>query len=259
MNELVARVALVTGAGAGIGRATAFRLAEEGAVVGALDLSAERAKATVAAIEDMGGQAAALTADVSNAEQMNRAINGYAERFGRLDLVVSNAGINGVFAPIDDLQPEEWDRTIAVNLRGTFLTFRNAVPWLRKQGGAAVIIASVQGTRIWAARGSTAYACAKSAQQAFARKVAVELAGDHIRVNTICPGAVDTQIEESTTRRNLDRIRPATRVRDPGGSLTGGRRHRPEEVAELACFLLSPRASGISGTEVWIDGAASLS
>ncbi|MGH7910885.1 MAG: SDR family oxidoreductase, partial [Candidatus Dormibacteraceae bacterium] len=187
-----------------------------------------------------------------------RAVDELGGRYGRLDLLAANAGINGVWSPIDELQPEEWDRTIAINLRGTFLTFRYAVPWLKRQGGACIVTASVHGTRIWSAPGSTAYACTKAAQQTFARKMAVELAQDRVRVNSICPGWVETQIEESTTRRDLDRIHQTSRFDGPAIPLTGGKPHRPEEVAELALFLLSPRASAITGTEVWIDGATSL-
>jgi NAD(P)-dependent dehydrogenase (short-subunit alcohol dehydrogenase family) len=258
MNELEGKVALVTGAGAGIGKAIALRLAEEGATVGALDLQAERSHATAAAITEAGGQAVALTADVAEPAQMREAIDRLGERLGHLDLVAANAGINGVWAPIDDLEPEEWDRTVAVNLRGTFLTFRYAVPWLKRQGGAGVVTASVHGTRIWSGPGSTAYACTKAAQQTFARKMAVELGEHRIRVNSICPGWVDTQIQESTFPRNLDQIHLPVRFDRPAIPLTGGRPHQPREVAELALFLLSPRASAISGSEVWIDGATSL-
>lgn len=258
MNELEGKVALVTGAGAGIGRAIALRLASEGAAVGALDVQGKRSEATAAAITGAGGQAVALSADVSDAAQMREAIDGLGERLGHLDLVAANAGINGVWAPIDDLEPDEWDRTVSVNLRGTFLTFRYAVPWLKRQGGAAVVTASVHGTRIWSAPGSTAYACTKAAQQTFARKMAIELGEHRVRVNSICPGWIETQIEESTRRRNLDRIHLPLRFERPAIPLTGGLPHQPEEVAELALFLLSPRASAISGTEVWIDGATSL-
>ena len=258
MNELEGKVALVTGAGAGIGRAIAVRLAAEGATVGALDVQRERSEATAAAITGAGGDALPLTANVADAEQMRDAVDGLGERLGHLDLVAANAGINGVWAPIDDLEPDEWDRTVSVNLRGTFLTFRYAVPWLKRQGGAAVVTASVHGTRIWSSPGSTAYACTKAAQQTFARKMAVELGEHRVRVNSICPGWIDTQIQESTFPRNLDRIHLPVQFERPAIPLTDGRPHRPEEVAELALFLLSPRASAISGSEVWIDGATSL-
>jgi NAD(P)-dependent dehydrogenase (short-subunit alcohol dehydrogenase family) len=257
-RELEGRVALVTGAGAGIGRAIAVRLAEEGATVGALDVQAGRAEATATAIVEAGHRAVPLVADVADAAQMQHQIDDLGRRLGRIDLVAANAGISGVRAPIDEIEPEEWDRTVAVNLRGTFLTFRYAVPWLKRQGGAAVVTASVHGTRIWAPRGAVAYACSKAAQQTFARKMAVELGQDGIRVNTICPGKVTSQIGESGVRRHLDRIHLPAMVDDPPIPATGNRPHRPEEIAELALFLLSPRASAISGTEVWADGASSL-
>ena len=248
----------MTGAGAGIGKAIARRLASEGASVGALDRQQARAEATVAEIAATGGEGLALTADVSEPAPMAAAVETLGRTRGRIDLVAANAGINGVWAPIDEIEPEEWSRTIDVNLKGTFLTFRYAVPWLKRQGGAAVVTASVHGTRIWSVAGATAYACAKAGQQTFARKMAVELGRDGIRVNTICPGYIDTQIGESTFPRNLDKIRlPVTYDGRPIPA-TGGASHQPEDVAELALFLLSPRASVISGTEVWIDGATSL-
>ncbi|HEX4215870.1 MAG TPA: SDR family NAD(P)-dependent oxidoreductase [Candidatus Dormibacteraeota bacterium] len=251
------RVALVTGAGSGIGRAIALALAREGAAVGALDVSRARAEATAA---DGGDQAVPLEADVTRPEQVQAAVATLGERFSRIDAVVANAGINGVWAPIEELEPEEWDRTIAVNLRGTFLTFKYTVPWLRRQGGSAVITSSVLGTRMFSHAGTTAYACTKAAQLAFTRKMAIELAPARIRVNAICPGYIDTDIESSTIRRDLDRI--TTKVTFGGLEqpipLTGGKSHRPEEIARLALFLLSDDAFPVTGSEVYGDGATSL-
>jgi NAD(P)-dependent dehydrogenase (short-subunit alcohol dehydrogenase family) len=257
-GELDGLVALVTGAGAGIGKAIAKRLASEGARVGALDVQPVRAEATVAEITAAGGAGLPLTANVAEPDQMKTAIDSLGNTFGHVDLVAANAGINGVWAPIDEIEPEEWAKTLDVNLKGTFLTFRYAVPWLKRQGGAAVVTASVHGTRIWSAEGATAYACAKAGQQTFARKMAVELGRDRIRVNTICPGYIDTQIGESTIRRDLEKIKLPVTFQGRPIPATQGASHQPEDVAELALFLLSGRASVISGTEVWIDGATSL-
>jgi NAD(P)-dependent dehydrogenase (short-subunit alcohol dehydrogenase family) len=257
-SELDGRVALVTGAGSGIGRAIARALAGAGAAVGALDHQEPRAEAIAAEIEHGGGRAVPLVADVSDAAQMRDAVAELGRRWDRIDVLVANAGINGVWAPLDEIEPEEWDRTIAVNLRGTFLTFRYAIPWLRRQGGAAVVTASVHGTRVFSTPGSTAYACAKSAQAAFTRKMAVELARDRIRVNTICPGYIETSIGESTFRRGTERIQLPVSYTGRPIPLTGGEPHQPDEVARLALFLLSDAASAITGTEVWIDGAMSL-
>ena len=132
--ELQGKVALVTGAGSGIGAASALLLARAGARVGALGHTEDELQATVGRIRDGGDEAMPLLADVASPEEMARAVDRLAGAYGRLDVAVANAGINGVWAPIDELAPEEWDRTMAVNLRGTFLTLRYAVPWLKRAG-----------------------------------------------------------------------------------------------------------------------------
>ena len=133
--ELQGKVALVTGAGSGIGKATAIRLAREGATVGALSHTKDEIRQTVREIADGGGKSVPLIADVADAAAMERAVGELAEQCGRLDIVFANAGINGVWAPIDEIQPDEWDRTININLRGTYLTIHHAVPHLKKAGG----------------------------------------------------------------------------------------------------------------------------
>jgi NAD(P)-dependent dehydrogenase (short-subunit alcohol dehydrogenase family) len=142
-------VALVTGAGSGIGKAAAIRLAKEGARVAALSRTEEEIQETVAEIKGSGGSAMAVVADVSQPEQMQDAINQVVQFWDRIDIVVANAGINGVWAPLEELEPEEWDRTITVNLKGTFLTVKYAVPYLKKSGGAVIITSSVNGNRIF--------------------------------------------------------------------------------------------------------------
>ncbi len=190
---------VVTGAGSGIGKATAMRLARAGAQIGLLDELEPELTATAAAIEAAGGRAVVLLADVADAARMERALQLLVDACGRLDIMVANAGINGVWAPIDELAPEEWDRTININLRGTFLTLHYAVPHLKAAGrGAVVITSSINGTRTFSNTGATAYACSKAAQFAMAKMLALELAKHHIRVNVICPGSIDTAINYST-------------------------------------------------------------
>ncbi len=252
------KVALVTGAGSGIGEAAALALAAGGANVAALDLLPERAAAIVTQIENAGGTAFALSANVADATQMAAAIQQAAEQWGRLDLVVANAGINGVWAPIEEITPEEWDTTLNVNLKGTFLTVKYAAPYLKKAGGAIVVIASVNGTRVFSNTGATAYSCAKAGQVAFTKMMAPELAPHRVRINAICPGSVVTNIRENTHLRNVQSIRHPVTFPNGNIPLTGGERGTPEQVAQLITFLLSEHASHITGTEMWIDGAQSL-
>ena len=256
--KLHERVALITGAGSGIGRAAALLFAREGARIGALDLRREELDETVAAIEATGGTAIPLVADIARPDEIGPAIEQLVAHYGRLDTVFANAGINGVWAPIDEIEPEEWDRTLGINLKGTFLTLKYSVPYLKRQGGAVVITSSVHGTRVFSMPGTTAYACAKAAQVALAKKVALELARDNVRVNVICPGATVSRIIESTERRSLDRI--ALPVEYPEGRipLTRGQPLPPEQIAQLALFLCSDDAAMITGTEMWIDGGLSL-
>jgi NAD(P)-dependent dehydrogenase (short-subunit alcohol dehydrogenase family) len=181
-----------------------------------------------------------------------------AERWGRLDVVFANAGINGVWAPIDQIEPEEWDRTLGVNLKGVFLTLKYSVPYLRRQGGAIVVTSSVHGTRVFSPPGSTAYACAKAAQVVLVKKLALELAKDRVRVNAVCPGATDTNIHETTTMRALDSIQLPVHYPEGRIPLTGGRHMQPEQVAQAALFLASDAAAAITGVELWVDGGLSL-
>ena len=169
-------------------------------------------------IRDGGGEAMPLLADVASPEEMGRAVDRLAGAYGRLDIAVANAGINGVWAPIDELAPEEWDRTIAVNLRGTFLTLRYAVPWLKRAGGGSVVIvSSINGTRTFTGAGATAYACSKAAQLALGQMAAVELGKHGIRVNVVCPGAIETEIGDNTLRA-IRRPRRSPRSIPPGRS-----------------------------------------
>ncbi|HSK72217.1 MAG TPA: SDR family NAD(P)-dependent oxidoreductase [Pyrinomonadaceae bacterium] len=256
--QLEKKVALITGAGSGIGKATALLFAKEGARIAALGRTEDELQETVDEIKNAGGEAIVVLADISHADEMRQAVEQTIEKFGRLDIVFANAGINGVWAPLEELEPEEWDKTININLRGTFLTVKYAIPHLKKQGGSVIVTSSVNGTRIFSNTGATAYSCTKAAQVAFTKMMALELAKHRIRVNVICPGAIDTEIEENTEKRDVEREKEPVEFPEGEIPLTDGKPGSSEQVAQLVLFLASDASSHISGTEVWIDGAQSL-
>lgn len=256
--QLDGKVALVTGGASGIGEAAAKLFAREGAKVAVLSRSDDEVNEVVGAIERHGGQALPVTADVSQADQMQQAVQQVIDHWGRLDIVFANAGVNGVWAPIEELEPEEWNTTIGINLTGTFLTIKYAAPYLKKQGGAVVVTASINGTRTFSNTGATAYSTTKAGQVAMTKMLAVELARDKVRVNVICPGAIETEIQENTEQRDIDKVKVPVKYPEGQIPLTGKKSGTADQVAQLALFLASDLSSHITGTEVWIDGGQSL-
>jgi NAD(P)-dependent dehydrogenase (short-subunit alcohol dehydrogenase family) len=252
-------VALVTGAGSGIGKATALALTRQGFAIGALGRDEADIYAVVREISGVGGQAIALVADISDENQMVAAVRQVVDRFGRLNVVVANAGINGVWAPVDDLQLDEWDTTISVNLTGTFLTLKSTVPELKQAGGGSIIVvSSINGTRTFTTPGATAYTATKAGQVAMVQQLALELARHNIRINAVCPGEIETNIDANTSLRGEEET--AIPVVWPQGQvpITGGQPGRSEDVAELISFLASNASRHITGSPIWIDGGQGL-
>ncbi|TCR81497.1 SDR family NAD(P)-dependent oxidoreductase [Rhizobium sp. BK376] len=257
--ELSGKVALVTGGASGIGRASSLLLTAEGASVGVLGHTAGEAEEVAAHIRDSGGTAIPLIADVSDEASMSNAVDQLVHSFGSVDVVLANAGINGVWAPIDDLKPDEWDKTIAVNLRGTYLTIHLAVPYLKAKGGGSIIVtSSINGTRTFTTAGATAYSATKAAQVAMVQQLALELGKHHIRINAICPGAIETRISDNTFKRNQAEADVPAVYPEGEIPLTSGKSGTAEEVAEAVLFLASDRSRHITGTPIWIDGGQSL-
>lgn len=255
--QLADKVALITGGGEGIGRAAALLLAREGAKVAVLGRHRENLDPVVDQIAAEHGEAIPVCADVSQPREMEAAIREVVKKWGRLDIVFANAGVNGVWAPLEELEPDEWDKTLSINLTGTFLTVKYAVPHLKKAGGSVIVTSSINGTRVFSNTGATAYSCTKAAQVAFTKMVALELAPWKVRVNVICPGAIETSIDDNTDRRDLDKVQTPVEFPDTDKPLE----RQPgsaEQVARLVLFLASGASDHITGTEMWIDGAESL-
>ena len=258
MGMLSGRVALITGAASGIGEATARRFAEEGARVAIADLNQGEGERVQREIEQGGGEALFLHCDASESQPVEQAVRATVEHWGRLDIVFANAGSGGVWAPLEDLQPEEWDRTIQTNLRSVYLTLHYALPHLRTSGSGSVIItSSISGNRTFAQPGAIAYSTSKAAQVAFMKMAALELARYNIRVNAVCPGTIRTNIGQHLHQRNLKEVEIPIEMPQGSPTLHGGRGF-PSDVAEVCLFLASDRSGHVSGVELYVDGAESL-
>ena len=252
--QLAGKVAFITGASSGIGKATALLFAQEGAKVIVLSTTPEEIDETVAQIQEVGGEALAVVADISKPKDMQRAVKKAVEAFGGLDIVFANAGINGVWAPIEELEPDDWDKTIETNLRGTFLTLKYTFPHLKERGGAMMVTASVNGTRVFKGE-RIAYSCTKAGQVVLVKSLAVDFAKHGVRINAICPGAIETNIDQSTEARDTEVVGLPVEYPEGKAPLNKG---IANHVAQLALFLASDASLHITGTEVWIDGAETL-
>jgi NAD(P)-dependent dehydrogenase (short-subunit alcohol dehydrogenase family) len=256
--EFQDKVALVTGAGSGIGKATALRLGAGGAKVVVTSRTQEEIDETRDAIIAAGGKALSVAADVSEPDDVKKVVEQTLATYGRIDVVVANAGINGMWAPIDDLSLEEWDKTIKVNLRGTYLTLHHTVPALKKQGGSIIIVSSINGNRTFTSPGATAYSATKAAQVAMAQQLALELGDDGIRVNAVCPGAIETEISDNSQQRNSEDAEVPVEFPEGDIPITGGKPGKSADVADVIAFLASDASRHVTGVPIYIDGGQSL-
>lgn len=257
-DSLEQRVALVTGVGSGIGKASAKILAHAGAAVALVSRTAGEMEETHHEITQCGGRALSIIADISDSEALENAVQQTIQTWGQLDIVHCNAGINGVWAPIEELTEKEWDATLNINLKGTFLTIKHTVPYLKKRGGTIIVTGSVNGTRIFSNSGATAYACSKAGQLALTKMLAVELGPFGIRINIICPGRIESKIEDSLESRHLETVGVKAEYPEGRVPLTHGAPGTSGQVAQLVWFLATEASSHITGTEIYIDGAQSL-
>lgn len=250
-DKLAGKVAVVTGAGSGIGRAAADLFAREGAAVAVVDLNAQAAKQTAQQITEAGSRALAIAADVADAAEVDQAFGQITSEFGRVDVLYNNAGVNSSGSVIDATE-EDWDRCFAVNAKGTFLCSRAAARSMVSAGGGSIVnqgsVAAVVGIANFAS-----YCASKGAVVALTRSMSVDLAPRGVRVNVICPGTVYTPLME-----------PMLRVRGQGDLAAGlalttakypiGRLGTPQEIAAVALFLASDDSSFLTGSVVTADG-----
>lgn len=247
MGELDGKVAIVTGAAAGIGRATALRLAAEGARLGVADLDEERGAALVAEVEAAGSEAVFVRTDVSDEAQVDELVARTVERFGRLDIGVNNAGIEGETAAIADQTSETWQRVMAVNATGVFLCMRAQIPHLLAAGGGSIVnISSVAGLQGFA--GSTPYVASKHAVIGMTKVAALDYAAAGIRVNAICPGVIATDMITRVLDEHPE-MEPMLTGMEPVGRLG-----RPDEIADAVVWLCSDRSSFVTGHPLVVDG-----
>jgi NAD(P)-dependent dehydrogenase (short-subunit alcohol dehydrogenase family) len=246
--DLKDKVAIITGARRGMGKSHALVLAKVGAKVVVSDISEEDCQGVVKEIEKNGGEALAVKCDVTKKEEVNNLVKKTIERFGKVDILINNAGICQ-FKPFLELTEEEWDRTLNINLRGYFLCAQAAAKeMIKKKSGVIVNIASVAMGQVGKGMAQIVHYCAsKGGIVAMTEALAVELAPYNIRVNAISPGAIETPMAEAT--KQDPKILESTLAKIPMG-----RMGRPEEVSNLVLFLSSDSSSYMTGSTVVIDG-----
>jgi NAD(P)-dependent dehydrogenase (short-subunit alcohol dehydrogenase family) len=249
--RLSGKVAVVTGSGAGIGRAIAIAFAQEGAKVVVADIQAEAAAGTVKLIAAAGGDAIAVPTDVADSVSVQGLVATTIEHFGSVHVLMNNAAIQ-VNKFIEDTTPEEWARQMAVNVGGVFLCSKYFLPQLRKTKGAIINMSSVNGTFVEPM--CAGYCATKAAILGFTKAIAIDHGGEGIRVNAICPGYIDAGLAEGYFLAQPD---PDAARRQAGKLHALGRIGKPEEVARAAVFLATEDASFMTGSAVYVDGGFS--
>jgi 3-oxoacyl-[acyl-carrier protein] reductase len=249
MGKLDGRVAFVTGAGRGIGAATALRLAEDGAQVILADIDLEGCKQVAAQIEQAGSQALPVSCDVSNHDAVETAVGEGVDRFGRLDILVNNAGVlrdNLLFKMSDD----DWDTVMNVHLKGAFLCSRAAQKHMVEQNYGRIV--SLSSVSALGNRGQANYSTAKAGLQGLTRTLAIELGPFGITANAIAPGFIDTEMTRSTARRQgLD---PDQVIAAASKTIPVRRVGQPRDIANVACFLASEEAGFVNGQIIYVAG-----
>ena len=247
MGQLDGKVALITGAGSGIGRASALAFAREGAKVAVADIVVEGGEETVRMVKEAGGEAFFIKVDVSNAAEVEAMVNAVVDTYGRIDCAYNNAGIEGRLASTDEYPEDVFDKVIDINLTGVWLCMKYELPHMLKQGSGA-IVNTASGAGLIGVAGMSAYVASKHGVVGLTKTAALEYAKSGIRVNSVCPGLIQTPMVERITA-DQPQLGEALVAAEPVG-----RTGKPEEIAESVVWLSSDAASFVTGHAMSVDG-----
>jgi NAD(P)-dependent dehydrogenase (short-subunit alcohol dehydrogenase family) len=250
-GQFAGKVAFVTGAANGIGRAAALAFAREGASVVVADVSERNNQETARMIEELGGRALAVTCDVTRNEDIRGALRATIEKFGRLDFAFNNAGIEYAIKPSAEVTDEEWSRIIDIDLRGVFLCMKHEIPLMLKSGGGAIVNTS-SGAGIRGFKGGAAYVAAKHGVIGLTKAAALDYAASNIRINAVCPGIIDTPMMDRFSGGTPEG-RQAVIAQEPVG-----RMGKPEEIGGTVVWLCSDAAAFVVGHAMVVDGGQTV-
>jgi NAD(P)-dependent dehydrogenase (short-subunit alcohol dehydrogenase family) len=246
-GSFAGKVAFVTGAASGIGRATAVAFASAGATVAVADVSEQGNRETAGRIEDQGGRVLVVRCDVTSGQDIKAALDQTFDAFGRLDIAFNNAGVEQPVGPAAEVSEEEWDRILDINLRGVFLCMKHEIPLMLQQGGGAIVNTS-SGAGVTAVKGQAAYTAAKHGVIGLTKAGALDYAQANLRINAVCPGIIDTAMMQRFTG---DSAEGRQRVI---GQEPVGRMGTPEEIAGAVLWMCSDAAAFVVGHALVIDG-----